>query len=55
MQPAYMPGGRASALEIKRGEATAIYVDRRDEVQITKRESVETKPEPGIRKQGRQP
>ncbi len=30
MQPAYAQGGRASALEIARGESTAIYVDRRD-------------------------
>ena len=30
MQPAYAQGGRASALEIAPGEATAIYVDRRD-------------------------
>jgi len=37
MQPAYVQGGRASALEIHRGEATAIYVDRRDPVPIAKR------------------
>ena len=37
MQPAYVQGGRASALEINRGEATAIYVDRRDPVPIAKR------------------
>ncbi len=30
MQPAYIADGRASALEIRGGEATAIYVDRRD-------------------------
>src|SRR5882672_1008618 len=30
MQPAYVPNGRASALEIRAGDATAIYVDRRD-------------------------
>jgi hypothetical protein len=32
MQPAYVQGGRASALEIARGAITAIYVDRRDPV-----------------------
>jgi hypothetical protein len=37
MQPAYVQGGRASALEIHRDEATAIYVDRRDPVPIPKR------------------
>ena len=37
MQPAYAQGGRASALEIARGEATAIYVDRRDPVALPKR------------------
>ena len=36
MQPAYVPNGRASALEIRRGEATAIYVDRREPVAIAK-------------------
>jgi calcineurin-like phosphoesterase family protein len=36
MQPAYAQGGRASALEIVRGEATAIYVDRRDPVALAK-------------------
>jgi calcineurin-like phosphoesterase family protein len=36
MQPAYVQGGRASALEIKGGETTAIYVDRRDAVAIAK-------------------
>ena len=30
MQPAYVPNGRASALEIKDGQFTAIYVDRKD-------------------------
>jgi len=30
MQPAYVPKGRASALEIKDGVFTAIYTDRRD-------------------------
>jgi hypothetical protein len=34
MQPAYAQGGRASALEIVRGEGTAIYVDRRDPVAL---------------------
>ena len=43
MQPAYAQGGRASALEIARGEATAIYVDRRDPVALPKRAAV---PEP---------
>ena len=37
MQPAYVQGGRASALEIRRAEATAIYVDRRDPVPIPMR------------------
>ena len=37
MQPAYVPNGRASALEIKGDEATAIYVDRRDPVGLPKR------------------
>ena len=36
MQPAYALGGRASALEIVRGVATAIYVDRRDPVALAK-------------------
>jgi hypothetical protein len=40
MQPAYVPNGRASALEIRRGEATAIYVDRREPVAIAKRDGV---------------
>jgi hypothetical protein len=30
MQPTYVQGGRASALEIEHGTMTAIYVDRRD-------------------------
>jgi len=37
MQPAYAQGGRASALEIVGGAATAIYVDRRDPVAIARR------------------
>jgi hypothetical protein len=37
MQPAYVPGGRASALEIRKGDATAIYVDRRDPVKVAAR------------------
>jgi len=36
MQRAYVPNGRASALEIRGGEATAIYVDRREPVAIAK-------------------
>jgi len=32
MQPAYVAGGRASALEIRDGAAQAIYTDRRDPV-----------------------
>jgi hypothetical protein len=36
MQPAYVASGRASALEIKGDEATAIYTDRRDPVAIAK-------------------
>jgi hypothetical protein len=39
MQPAYVPNGRASALEIRGDEATAIYVDRRDPVALPKREA----------------
>jgi hypothetical protein len=39
MQPAYIPNGRASALEIRGGEATAIYVDRRDPVELPKSET----------------
>ena len=30
MQPAYVQGGRASALEIRKDEVTAVYADRRD-------------------------
>jgi hypothetical protein len=40
MQPAYVQGGRASALDIDarhQDEATAIYVDRRDPVPLPKR------------------
>jgi len=40
MQPAYVQGGRASALEIARGEITAIYVDRRDPVPLPKGQGV---------------
>jgi hypothetical protein len=36
MQPAYVSSGRASALEVKGDEATAIYTDRRDVVTIAK-------------------
>ena len=32
MQQAYVPDGRASALEIRNGETTAIYVDRKDPI-----------------------
>jgi hypothetical protein len=39
MQPTYVPNGRASALEIRGGEATAIYVDRRDPVELPKPET----------------
>lgn len=34
MQPAYVPDGRASALEIRNGETTAIYADRREPVTV---------------------
>lgn len=34
MQSAYVPDGRASALEIRGGVVTAIYVDRRDPVAV---------------------
>jgi hypothetical protein len=34
MQPAYAPGGRASALEIRGNEFTAIYQDRRDPLTV---------------------
>jgi Calcineurin-like phosphoesterase len=44
MQPAYIPDGRASALEIRGGEATAIYVDRRDPVELPKREGSSPQP-----------
>ena len=40
MQPAYVQGGRASALEITRGEITAIYTDRRDPVPMPKPQAV---------------
>lgn len=46
MQPAYAQGGRASALEIARGEATAIYVDRRDPIALPKRASEPAPPRP---------
>ena len=36
MQPAYVQGGRASALEIRGGVGEAIYVDRRDPVALPK-------------------
>lgn len=36
MQPAYVPNGRASALEIKGGEFTAIYQDRKDSLAAMK-------------------
>jgi hypothetical protein len=36
MQAAYILGGRASALEIRDGEAVAIYTDRRDPVALPK-------------------
>lgn len=39
MQPAYVQNGRAAALEIKSGEAAAIYVDRRDAVTVPKASS----------------
>jgi diadenosine tetraphosphatase ApaH/serine/threonine PP2A family protein phosphatase len=38
MQPAYIADGRASALEIRGSEATAIYVDRREPVELPRRE-----------------
>ena len=49
MQPAYAQGGRASALEIANGEATAIYVDRRDPVPLPalqKAPAAEARPAP---------
>jgi len=36
MQPAYVAAGRASALEIHDGEASAVYTDRRDPVVLGK-------------------
>lgn len=44
MQPAYIPDGRASALEIRGGEATAIYVDRRHPVELPRREGSAPQP-----------
>ncbi len=44
MQSAYIPDGRASALEIRGGVATAIYVDRRDPVELPKREGSTPQP-----------
>ena len=46
MQPAYAQGGRASALEIVGGEATAIYVDRRDPVALPKPASASAPAQP---------
>jgi diadenosine tetraphosphatase ApaH/serine/threonine PP2A family protein phosphatase len=46
MQPAYVQGGRASALEIRNGEATAIYVDRRDSVNVAREGSEALAPGP---------
>jgi len=40
MQPAYAPGGRASALEIRGNEFTAIYQDRRDALTIVSAQPV---------------
>jgi hypothetical protein len=34
MQPAYVQNGRASALEIRNGDVTAVYADRRDPVAV---------------------
>jgi len=45
MQPAYIPDGRASALDIRGADATAIYVDRRDPVELPRREG-STVPQP---------
>jgi Calcineurin-like phosphoesterase len=39
MQPAYVQGGRASALEIRGNEVTAIYLDRRDTIAVAGREA----------------
>jgi Calcineurin-like phosphoesterase len=44
MQPAYIPDGRASALEIRGSEATAIYIDRRDPVELPRREGSAPQP-----------
>jgi len=49
MQPAYIPDGRASALEIRGGEATAIYVDRRDPVELPRREGSTPQPIAALR------
>jgi len=46
MQPAYVQGGRASALEIRKREATAIYVDRRDPVSMAREGPGAVAPEP---------
>jgi diadenosine tetraphosphatase ApaH/serine/threonine PP2A family protein phosphatase len=46
MQPAYVPDGRASALEIRKGEATAIYSDRRDPVNVARDGSEAVAPGP---------
>ena len=37
MQPAYVPNGRASALEISHGVVTALYEDRRDVLPIARK------------------
>src|SRR6185503_525857 len=50
MQPAYAQGGRASALEIADGEATAIYLDRRDPVAIAKRAGASDVAAPAVRR-----
>jgi len=47
MQPAYVQGGRASALEIAHGEITAIYVDRRDPVPLPKPQAAPAAAAPG--------
>jgi Calcineurin-like phosphoesterase len=39
MQPAYVKGGRASALEIRGNEVTAIYLDRRDTIALPERDA----------------
>ena len=51
MQPAYVQGGRASALEIIDGEAMAIYMDRREPVALPK--PAGTLREAGRRAEGR--